>query len=143
MATIFIVFLINFQQETSPAPPGIHGEYSINELNGYYLTNFNKDTLLKRLKLEGLIIKSGRINDYDPPWDSLRYLVDNIKCGNQKIKAYIEFGKVDHDSLTHFRILWINGPANTSKDTLIYNNIARKYYSCFGEIFKKYCMNKE
>jgi len=121
-----------------PAPPGIHGLYSLVDYDPVFKTKYEKDSLLEQLETDGLIIKSGRLHDYDPPWDSLRYLIDNVRCETQNIEAYIEFRRTKQDSFTTFRILWINAAPNESYDTTLYETLTKKYYNCFETILKRH-----
>jgi hypothetical protein len=135
---LFIKYAPEHLAIMKPAPPGIHGLFSSADYNPLYNTKYDKDSLLKYLEKEGLIIKSGILNDYDPPWDSLRYLVGNIRCDTQIIEPYIEFNKEKHNGLTTFRILWINATPNESYDTTLYQTLTKKYYDCFEKILKRY-----
>ena len=92
----------------SPAPLGIHGIYSMVLNDRIYKVKAPKDSILHVFEKEGLLVSKDRLNQYDPPWDSLRYLIGNVNCGNQKIEPYIEFEKLKRDGCTVFRVLWIN-----------------------------------
>ena len=121
----------------SPAPLGVHGIYSFVQCDRMYKVKIQKDSLLHAFKKEGFIVSADRLNKYDPPWDSLRYLISNIYCGNQKIEPYIEFKKEKSDGFTLFQILWINAAPNMSYDTNIYKMLTIKYYNCFEDILKR------
>lgn len=138
VAVFAIAYAPQYLQIMKPAPPGIHGNYSITGYDPVYKTSNEKDSLLQRLEKDGLEIKSGRLHDYDPPWDSLRYVIGNIPCGTEKIESYIEFSKEKQDSLTTFRVLWMNAAPNESYDTALYNTMARKYYDCFETILSRH-----
>lgn len=120
-----------------PAPPGIHGLYS-SDYDPVYKTTDDKDSLLHDLEREGILVKSGRLHDYDPPWDSLRYVIGNIRCDTQLIEPYIEFFRGKQEGFTSFRILWINAAPNKSYDTTLYNNLTKKYYDCFEAILSRH-----
>ena len=113
----------------APAPSGIHGVYSSSSPKNYQL-NKSKDSVLSVFIEKGLLIKMGKLNDYDAPWDSLRYGIDRIKCDKDLIEAYIEFAK----SGSSFRILWFNG--SPTEDERIYNLRVEKYYYCFEKFLK-------
>jgi hypothetical protein len=140
---LFIKYAPDYLAIMKPAPPGIHGLYSSDDRDAIYKTNLHKDTLLHELDKEGLVIKSGRLHDYDPPWDSLRYLIDNITCDTQRIEPYIEFRKDRANGLTTFKILWINATPNLSYDTAVYWTLTRKYYNCFDAILKRHKVNSK
>lgn len=135
---LFIRYATDYFAIMKPAPPGIHGHYSLDQHNPVYKTKHDKDSLLNMLRLEGLVIKSGRLHDYDPPWDSLRYLVDNIQCDTQKIEPYIEFQREKQNDFTTFSILWINATPNESYDTMLYQTMTKKYYNCFEAILRRH-----
>lgn len=135
---LFIYYAFDILKIKRPAPPGIHGLYSLHENDRTYTTTFDKDSLLKFLETDGFEIKSGRLNDYDPPWDSLRYLIDNIKCDALIIEPCIEFHKVKENGFTEFRILWIYAAPNESNDTTLYHALTHKYYDCFESILKRH-----
>lgn len=118
----------------APAPYGIHGEYSLVSTPTYTANGVEKDSLLKLLTKENLIVKNGRVNDYDPPWDSLRYLVANIPCDEEKIEAYIEF-KDKRARNTTFQVLWFN--AEPTRDNKEYEKRAEKYFKCFESLLRK------
>ncbi len=118
----------------TPAPLGIHGEYSSISYTPNYQTNMSKDSLLLILAKENVTIKSGRLNNYDPPWDSLRYVLGNITCDNQKIEAYIEF-KDKRATNTTFQVFWFN--ATPTKDDKIHEKLTTNYYQCFEALLKK------
>src|SRR5579875_3593798 len=128
---VFIKYAPDYLAIMKPAPPGIHGLYSLANYDPVYKTKHDKDSLLKQLEIDGLIIKSGRLHDYDPPWACLRYLIDNLRCDTQNIEPYIEFRKEKQNNLTTFRILWINATPNESYDTTVYQTMSKKYYNCF------------
>ncbi|RYE55632.1 MAG: hypothetical protein EOP48_09795 [Sphingobacteriales bacterium] len=137
LATLVYKYLPDYLGIMKPAPPGIHGLYSLRSYGRIYKTRYSKDSLLGRLANDGLTIKSGRLHDYDPPWDSLRYLIDNVVCDTQKVEPYIEFRKEKERDSTTFRILWINATPNESYDTTLYQNLTKKYYDCFETILKR------
>lgn len=125
------------------APPGIHGHYSLPDYDPVYKTKYDKDSLLKYLEKDGLQIKMGRLNDYDPPWDSLRYLIDNIRCDTQNIETYIEFRREKQKGYITFRILWINATPNESYDTTLYQKLTKKYFNCFETILQQHAVQIE
>jgi hypothetical protein len=135
---LFIKYGPDYLAIMKPAPPGIHGLYSLADYDPVYKIKYDKDSLLKHLETDGLLIKSGRLNDYDPPWDSLRYLIDNIRCDTQSIEPYIEFRREKQNGLTTFRILWINAAPNESYDTTLYQAMTKKYYNCFETILRRH-----
>ncbi len=135
---LFIKYAPDYLGIMKPAPPGIHGLFLSADYDPLYKTKYDKDSLLKYLEKDGLQIKSGRLNDYDPPWDSLRYLVDNIRCDTQNIEPYIEFHKEKQNGFTTFRILWINATPNESYDTTLYQTLTKKYYDCFETILQRH-----
>ena len=135
---LFIKYAPKYLAIMKPAPPGIHGLYSSPDYDLVYKSVHGKDTLLHDFEKDGLLVKSGRLNEYDPPWDSLRYLIDNIICDTQKIEPYIEFRKEKQNGFTTFRILWINATPNESYDTTFYQNMTRQYYDCFEAILKRH-----
>src|SRR5689334_9457942 len=126
VAIIFLISPLKYVAIMRLAPPGIHGLYSLADYDLVYKTKYDKDTLLSDLAKDGLVIKSGRLHDYDPPWDSLRYLIDNITCDKQKIEPYIEFHREKQKGFTTFRILWINAAPNKSYDTTLYRTLTKK-----------------
>jgi len=128
---------------SDPAPRGIHGIYSSANYDRVYKTKLHKDSLLVDLEKEGLIIKSGRLHDYDAPWDSLRYLIDSVTCDTQRIEPYIEFFKEKQNGLTCFKIIWINAAPNLSYDTSVVPILTKKYYDCFEDILKRHEVTKE
>lgn len=135
---VFIRFAPDYLSIMKPAPPGIHGNYSLAEYDLTYKTEYDKDSLLHNLEKDGLDIRSGRLHDYDPPWDSLRYLVGNIRCDTQQIESYIEFRKEKQDGFTTFRILGMSATPNESYDTMLYRNLTKKYYDCFETILSRH-----
>ena len=138
---LFIKYAPRYLAIMKTAPRGIHGLYSLADYDPLYKTNYDKDTLLLELQKEGLLIKSGRLNDYDPPWDSLRYLIDNITCDTQKIEPYIEFRREKQNGFTTFRILWINATPNENDD--LYRTLTKKYYGCFETILRRHGVQNE
>ncbi len=134
-AIFFIVKLYYCKGIKAPAPHGIHGEYALTSNPPIYTTNgITKDAIIKVLVKENLVVKSGRLNDYDASWDSLRYLIGNIPCGEQKIEAYIEF-KDKKAVNTTFQILWFN--AEPTKDNNEYQKRTENYYKCFEALLNK------
>lgn len=123
----------------APAPSGIHGHYSSATYDPEYKTKMSVDSFLTVLKKDGMIIKSGRLNDYDPPWDSLRYLIGNIPCDKQQIEAYIEF-KDKRATNTTFKVMWFNAPP--TKDDKIYQKLTESYYKCFESLLKSHNLIK-
>jgi len=134
--TIFIVVnLYCCKGIKAPAPDGIHGEYSFTSNTPVYTANgITKDSILKALIKENLVVKSGRLNDYDASWDSLRYLIESIPCGEQKIEAYVEF-KDKKAANTTFQVLWFNAPP--TKDHNEYQKRTQNYYKCFEFLLNK------
>jgi hypothetical protein len=118
----------------TPAPLGVHGEYSSISYNPNYQASMSKDSFLLMLSKENVEIKSGRLNNYDPPWDSLRYVLGNIICDNQEIEAYIEFKDKKATNRT-FKVFWFN--AAPTKDDKIYEKLTANYYNCFEALLKK------
>lgn len=116
-------------QIMAPAPSGIHGTYSSNSPRNYEL-NKSKDSVIAIFERNGLSIKTGKLNDYDAPWDSLRYGINKFPCDKDIIEAYIEFAK----SGASFKILWFNG--SPTDDERIYNLRVEKYYYCFESFLK-------
>lgn len=137
-AGLLIKYAPKYLEINKPAPLGIHGRFLAIDYNPLYKAKYGKDSLLKCLEKDGLLIKSGRLNNYDPPWDSLRYLIGNIHCDTQIIEPYIEFNKEEHNGLTTFRILWINSSPNESYDSTVYETLTHKYYHCFETILKRH-----
>ena len=135
---LFIKYAPKYLAIMKSAPPGIHGFYSLADYDLIYKTEDDKDMLLHDLENDGLQVKNGRLHDYDPPWDSLRYLIDNISCDTQKIEPYIEFHRGKQNGFTTFRILWINATPNESYDTILYKNLTKKYYDCFEVILSRH-----
>lgn len=135
---LFIWYATDYLAIGKPAPPGIHGLYSLYDYNPVYKTKHDKDSLLNLLKVDGLVIKSGRLHDYDAPWDSLRYLIDNIRCDTQIIEPYIEFQREKQNDFTTFKILWINATSNESYDTILYQTMTKKYFNCFETILRRH-----
>jgi hypothetical protein len=124
----FITYLsFNWRGFKSPAPMGIHGTYSLDSTT-FFTTAQTKDSMLFHFQNRGWNIKPGRLNEYDPPWDSLRYLVGNIKCDTTNIEGYIEFTK---ESTTRFFVLWINAPP--SDDDAVYEKLSHKYFDCLED----------
>lgn len=117
-----------------PAPMGVHGQYSLLEETTYKTNNLNKDSILKVLKLNDLTIKEGRLNKYDAPWDSLRYIIGNINCNTQIIEACIEFQDKNSINAT-FKVLWFN--AVPTNDDSVYKMRVKEYSQCFEAILKK------
>jgi len=114
----------------SPAPAGIHGEYSLTPDSYVYQANgINKDSVLSIFKMNDLKVTGGKLNNYDAPWDSLRYLIGNIPCDTQNIEAYIEF--TDKKALN----IWFN--ATPTDDDEKYEKLAKGYYECFEALLKK------
>lgn len=111
----------------APAPSGVHGEYSLNSAK-IYQTNKSRDSVLFIFKKNGLVIKTGRLNYYDAPWDSLRYRIEKFSCGDDLIEAYIEFEK-KKNSGSSFKVLWFNGPPTEDENN--YSQRTQKYYKCF------------
>jgi hypothetical protein len=140
---LFIKYAPDYFAIMKPAPEGIHGLYSLADYDPIYKTKDDKDSLLKYLQMDGLIVKSGRLNDYDPPWDSLRYLVDNIRCDTQNIEPYIEFHKEKQNGFTTFRILWINSTLNENFDSTLYRTLTKSYYNCFETILQRHGVQYE
>ena len=135
---LFIKYAPDYLAIMKPAPPGIHGHYSLADYDPVYKTKYDKDSLLKQLETDNLLIKSGRLNDYDPPWDSLRYLIGNVRCDTQNIEPYIEFRREKQNGFTTFRILWINATPNENYDTTLYQTMTREYYNCFEAILQRH-----
>lgn len=117
-----------------PAPLGIHGIYSRINDSVYKTNNLCKDSILDILKSKNLIIKKEYLHKYDPPWDSLRYLISNIPCNLKYIEAYVEFHDKKSNNTT-FRILWFNStPTNDDK---LYKKRTEAYYKCFELLLKE------
>ena len=140
---LFIKNVPDYLAIMKPAPRGIHGLYSLAGYDPIYKSKYDKDSLLKYLKTDSLLIKSGRLHDYDPPWDSLRYLIDNVHCDTQTIEPYIEFHRQKQNGFTVFRILWINATPIESYDTTLYQTLTKKYYDCFEKILERHGVQHE
>lgn len=131
---VVIFLLFSCRGFMKPAPIGVHGQYSLLEETSYKTNNLSKDSILKILMLNDLSIKEGRLNKYDPPWDSLRYIIGNINCNAQLIEACVEFQ--DKNSITStFKVLWFN--AIPTNDDSVYKIRAKEYYQCFEAVLKK------
>lgn len=71
IAVILIVISYCCKGIMTPAPKGIHGQYSSTSDTLSYQAIVSIDSILKLLTKEKIFIKNGRLNDYDAPWDSL------------------------------------------------------------------------
>jgi hypothetical protein len=123
----------------APAPAGIHGTYSSTSYNPTYKAPDSKDSLLILLEDGKMLVRSGRLNSYDPPWDSLRYLIGNIQCDTGRIEAYIEFLDKKEPQST-FRVLWFNATPTT--DDKIYDRLTNTYYQCFERELSSFQVRK-
>ena len=123
----------------APAPAGIHGTYSSTSYNPTYKAPVSKDSLLKQLEAGKMLVKSGRLNSYDPPLDSLRYLIGNIRCDTGNVEAYIEFFDKKGPQST-FRVLWFNAAPTT--DDKVYDRLTSSYYQCFERELSGYQVRK-
>jgi hypothetical protein len=123
----------------TPAPAGIHGTYSSTSYNPTYKAPDSKDSLLILLEDGKMLVRSGRLNSYDPPWDSLRYLIGNIQCDTGRIEAYIEFLDKKEPQST-FRVLWFNATPTT--DDKIYDRLTNTYYQCFERELSSFQVRK-
>ena len=132
--TFIVVRLCCCKGIMTPAPSGIHGHFSAGTYEPNYETTISVDSFLTILKHDKIIIESGRLNDYDPPWDSLRYILGNITCDKEKIEAYIEF-KDKRASNTTLQVIWFN--AVPTMDNEEYKKRAENYYQCFEALLKK------
>lgn len=100
----------------------------------YKTNNLSRDSILSILKSKNLIIKTGRLQSYDPPWDSLRYVISNIPCDTNKTEAYIEFND-KHSNMTTIKILYfISTP---TEDDTVYLKKTEAFYKCFELILKE------
>lgn len=136
----FVIYLLkDCKGFMAPAPAGIHGTYSSTSYNPTFKAPVSKDSLLQLLEAGQLQVKSGRLNSYDPPWDSLRYLIGNIRCDTGHIEAYIEFLDKKEAQST-FRILWFNAPPTT--DDKVYDRLTSSYYQCFERELLNYQVRK-
>jgi hypothetical protein len=123
----------------APAPAGIHGTYSSASYNPTYKATVPKDSLLKLLEAGQLQVKSERLNSHDPPWDSLRYLIGNIRCDTGHVEEYVEF--LDKkESQSTFRVLWFNATPTT--DDKVYDRLTNTYYQCFEKELSSYQVRK-
>lgn len=136
VAAIILIKLIGCLGIKSKAPKGIHGEFTLESSTSEYIANgLTKDSVLEILMQENLRVKNGRLNDYDAPFDSLRYLIGEIRCGNnEQIEAYIEF-KDKTSKNTSFKIIWFN--ANPTKNDSEYDLRTKEYYDCFETLMKR------
>ncbi len=131
---LLIIYLFCFVGFMKPAPRGIHGNYSLDSSQVYTLNEITKDSILKVFSKEKLLVKSGRLNNYDVPWDSLRYYVGNINCDNEIIEAFIDFE--DKKAInTTMKILWYN--AEPTEDDDEYQKRAERYCNCFDAFLKR------
>lgn len=139
--SILIVFLAKIYCCTgimAPAPNGTHGTYTVVNPHIYEINGLTKDSLLTAFAKRNLIINSGRLNNYDPPWDSLSYLISNIYCGREKIEAYIEFSKKSDTNRT-LKLVHVN--ALPTKDDEEYENRVENYYKCFEDLLSTLRIN--
>lgn len=116
------------------APHGHSGCYRRITDSIYKTNNLCKDSILKILASKDLIIKSGRLQSYDPPWDSLRYIISNIPCDTDKIEAYIEFNDKDSKNAT-IKILYFE--STPTEDDSLYVRKTEAFYKCFEQILKE------
>jgi hypothetical protein len=116
----------------APAPLGIHGHYSSTSDTPNYQVGIGIDSILMLFSKANITIKTGRLNDYDAPWDSLSYVLSDIPCDKQQIEAYIEFK--DKTANTTFRVLWFN--AAITKDDKLYQKLTESYYKCFESFLR-------
>lgn len=133
IAVFVIVKLSYCRGIMAPAPLGIHGIFSSISYDPNYQTTMSMDSILMLLEKKNITIKTGRLNDYDAPWDSLRYVLGNIPCDKQQIEAYIEF-KDKRATNTTFKVLWFN--AEPTKDDKEYRKRTEAYYECFEALLK-------
>ncbi len=116
------------------APHGHSGCYSRINDSIYKTTNLCKDSILSILESKNLVIKTGRLQSYDPPWDSLRYVISNIPCDTGSVEAYIEFNDKKSHNAT-IRILWFN--STPTEDDSLYLKRTEVYYRCFELLLKE------
>lgn len=133
LGLIASIYTCNFRRIKDHAPSGVHGLYSLNK-ERVFVTNISKDSVILLLATSGITINSGRLNEYDPPWDSLRYVFGNIICQGQNIKAYVEFSLKSIQPTT-FKLIWIKSEPNINESE--YNRITARYYECFEQILKE------
>lgn len=123
----------------APAPAGIHGNYSSASFYSTYKALVSKDSLLKTLEASKIFVRSGRLNSYDPPWDSLSYILGNIPCDTGHVEAYIQFSDKNERQST-FHVLWFNASPTTNDED--YDWLTKRYYNCFDEIFQNFQVTK-
>lgn len=128
LATIilFVVFL-NITFCKNPAPSGIHGEYSLKDYDRIYQLLVPKDSFFKVLRKKSVIVD---YIDYDPPLDSMRYNIANIRCNMENIEVSLEF----EDKKSSFHVLWFS--AKPCEDEDEYVKHAKEYYKCFELLLK-------
>jgi hypothetical protein len=131
MSIVFVAKIYCCTGIMAPAPNGIHGTYAVVNPPVYEINGLTKDSMLIAFAKGNLIINSGRLNNYDPPWDSLSYLISNIYCGREKIEAYIEFSNKS-DTNTTLKLVHFN--ALPTKDNEEYKKRVENYYKCFEDL---------
>jgi hypothetical protein len=132
---LLIFFFKDCRGFMAPAPAGIHGTFSSSSYNPTYKAPVYKDSLLKAIAASQIIVRSGRLHSYDPPWDSLSYLLSNIPCDTGHVEAYIEFSN-KKESQSTFRVLSFN--ASPIKDDEDYDRLTKHYYNCFETVLENY-----
>ena len=146
---IWLVFIVlistswHYCRFLAPAPQGVHGIYGRygreSDFSTYQIKNVTKDEFLDVLIKNGIIVKGERLNDYDPPWDSLRYILDHIPCDKLPLEAYIEFADKKNVNTT-FNVIWCKSePTMNEKE---YLKIEAQCYSCFESFLRKYNLIK-
>ncbi|MBC7848088.1 MAG: hypothetical protein H7Y31_00060 [Chitinophagaceae bacterium] len=134
MISALIVFSIVIMFRTcdckgplAPAPAGIHGTYSMED-DMIYLIKLDRDSLVRILNSGRLTAKPTMPKDYDPPWDSARFTLQNIMCENESVGADIEL-KSDKQNQTTLEVFWFN--ASPTDDDKEYTLRAIGYRRCF------------
>jgi hypothetical protein len=132
--SVFVtLFTCNIRSFKNPAPSGIHGHYSLTGDLATYSTTLSKDSVLHLFANNGLTVNNGRLNEYDPPWEGLRYVIGNVNCQRQAVDAYVEFSSKKIKPTT-FKVIWIKSEPNLKEND--YNRLAEKYHKCFRVIMK-------
>jgi len=120
----------------SRAPEGAQGFYNIGgrDSTSCLLKNVTKDIFFSALRKEGLVVKSDRLHDYDPPWDSIHYVISDIYCDHQIIDAYIEYN--DKQTVDK-RLIILGFKAKPTYDNNLYFILVERYYHCFKSLLRK------
>lgn len=118
----------------APAPLGFHGHYFLyDSVKVLYVANqMTKNSVLALFSGLGFAVQPELLNEA-PHWDSLRYVIGQVRCDAEFIGAFIEFRQEEMEH-TVFEVLWFN--AEPTEDDGEYWLRAKKYDKCFEDILE-------